>query len=313
MSPSSSSAAACRRRRRPARRRAAPSAGCRASARSWSSICLAASLRAGARQPLHAVEHAAQILRAQLAHRVAVERPRHLRVLAQLLGQRLHELVERRAKLVHQLLDLFVGGAALQRLAQRILRRAKLLLGLGDVAVLEHHRHRPQPRHHVAQRVVVLGARELPVDRAQPEIDVGLRDEPLRRDRQRIERHQHMVLGVGVEREIAALLDQRARQRLGERPLRQPHLLRRRAAFVVALVAGDQRHRHVDAGPRMLGQILGGRAGAVAGARLRQHQREVRRVVTAGAAPCRRLAATRPCARTSPARRPRRSRPRSCS
>ena len=107
--------------------------------------------RAGARQALHAVEHAAQILRAKLAHLVAVERPRHLRVLAQLLGQRLHELVERRAKLVHQLLDLFVGRAALQRLAQRVLRRPKLLLDLGDVAVLEHHRHRPQPRHHVAQ------------------------------------------------------------------------------------------------------------------------------------------------------------------
>ena len=84
---------------------------------------------------------------------------------------------------------------------------------------------------------------------------------------------QHVVLGVGVERQIAALLDQRARQRLGERPLRQPHLVRRRAALVAGLVARDERHRHVDAGPGMLGQILGGLAGAGAGARLRQHQR----------------------------------------
>ena len=130
-------------------------------------------LGAGARQPLHAVEHALQILRAQVAHAVRIERPRHLRVLAHLLGQRLHELVERRAQLIHQLLDLFVGGAALQRLAQRVLRRAQCLLGLGDVAVLDVDRHRPQPRHDVAQAVVVLGARELPVDRAQAEIDAA--------------------------------------------------------------------------------------------------------------------------------------------
>ena len=184
-------------------------------------------LGARARQPLHAVEHALQILRAKLAHRIGIERTRHLRVLAQLLGQRLHELVERRPQLVHQLLDLFVGRAALQRLAQRVLRRAQRLFGVRDVAVLEEDRHRPQPRHHVAQAVVALGARKLPVDRAQAEIDVGFRDEPLRRDGERIERAQHVVLGVGIEREIAALLDQRARQRLGERPLRQPHLVRR--------------------------------------------------------------------------------------
>ena len=176
----------------------------------------------------------AQILRAELRASIRIERPRHLRVLAHLLGQRLHELVERRAQFIHQLLDLFVGRAALQRLAQRILRRAKRLLGFRDVAVFQEHRHRPQPRHHVAQAVVGLGARQLPVDRAQPEIDVGFRDEALRRDGQRIERDQHVVLGVGIEREIAALLDQRARQRLGERPLRQPHLVRRARPSLLA-------------------------------------------------------------------------------
>ena len=215
-------------------------------------------LRAGARQPLHAVEHAAQILRAKLAHRIGIERPRHLRVLAHLLGQRLHELVERRPQFVHQLLDLFIGGAALQRLAQRVLRRPQRLLGLRDIAVLEEDRHRPQPRHHVAQPVVAFGARKLPVDRTQPQIDVGFRDEPLRRDGERIECAHHLIFGIGIECEIATLLDQRARQRLAERPLRQPHLVRRRAALVVALVAGNERHRHVDAGPGMLGQILGG-------------------------------------------------------
>ncbi len=66
----------------------------------------------------------------------------------------------------------------------------------------------------------------------------------------------------------------------------------------------------------MLGEILGGLPGAGAGARLRQHQREIRRVEQRArrlglgrARLCRRGA----CARRSPARRPRRSRPRPCS
>ena len=119
----------------------------------------------------------------------------------------------------------------------------------------------------------------MPVDRAQAEIDAGLGREALRRERQRVERGHHAVLHVAVEREIAALLDQRAGQRLDERPLGQPQLMRRRAALVVGLVAGGERHHHVDAGPGMLGQILDGLADAVLGARLRQHQREVGRAV----------------------------------
>ena len=64
----------------------------------------------------------------------------------------------------------------------------------------------------------------------------------LRRDGERIERGQHQRLGVGIERQIAALLDQRARQRLDEEALRQRHLARLAAAFVAGLVARDQRH-----------------------------------------------------------------------
>ena len=84
---------------------------------------------------------------------------------------------------------------------------------------------------------------------------------------------------IGVEREIAALLDQRARQRLGEDALGQAERERLALALVAALVMGDQRHRHFGAGPGMIGQILDGLADAVPGARLRQHQREIRRPV----------------------------------
>ena len=97
--------------------------------------------------------------------------------------------------------------------------------------------------------------------------------------RERVERGEHARLGIAVEREHAPLLNQRARHRLGERPLRQAELERRALAFVAGLVARGQDHRHVDAGPGMLGQILGGLSDAVLGARLRQRQREIGRIV----------------------------------
>jgi len=93
---------------------------------------------------------------ARAAASAGIDRPRRLRVLAHLLGQRLQELVERRPQLLHQLLELFVARPALQRLTQRILRLPQPRLGVGHVAVLDLRRHRPQALHHLAYRVVVL-------------------------------------------------------------------------------------------------------------------------------------------------------------
>src|SRR5262249_38879711 len=87
-------------------------------------------LGARARQVLDAVGHLAQILGPDLAG-VAVERARELlRVLAHLLGERLHELVERGAQLVGEAFDLLVGGAAFECLPQVLLRLAQRRLGI---------------------------------------------------------------------------------------------------------------------------------------------------------------------------------------
>ena len=113
--------------------------------------------------------------------RVLVERARHLRVLAHLLGQRLHELVERGAQLVGQLLDLLVAGVAIERVAQRVLRLAQRLFGVGDIAVLDLRP--PWPTSAPPLRAAAssdLGAAEIVVDRAQAEIDAGLRRETVR-------------------------------------------------------------------------------------------------------------------------------------
>src|SRR5215469_10279216 len=233
----------------------------------------------GARHLFEPIDHVAQILRTDLA-RIGIKRARELlRILAHLLRQRLHELVERGAQLVGETLDLLVAGAAFERLTQRFFRRAQSLLGIGDAAIFQMHGHVPHARDDVAQLIVALGAGQLPEDRAQAEIDVTLHVELFGRQGERIERGEHVRLRLAVERQYPPLLDQRARDRLGERPLRQAKFERRALAFVAGLVACGQNHRHIAARPRVLGQIFGALSDAVFRARLWQHEREVGRVV----------------------------------
>ena len=146
--------------------------------------------RAAARHVLEPVEHVLQIALAQHP-RIRIERAIALRIVAQLLRQRLHVAVHRLAQLVHQLLDFLIAGAVLQRLAQRVLGVAQRGLRVGHVAVFDVDRHRPQPLGDIAQRIVVVGAHQLPVDRAQPQIGAGVRHEFVRRKRERIERGEH--------------------------------------------------------------------------------------------------------------------------
>ena len=112
----------------------------------------------------------------------------------------------------------------------------------------------------------------------EAEIVAGLRREQFRRDHQRVERGIDLRILVGVERQDAALLDQGPRQRLGEQPLRQPHVERLALALIAGLVLRRQRQRHVGAGIGVFAEILHGLADAVAGARIRQHQRKLRRL-----------------------------------
>ena len=136
-----------------------------------------------------------------------------------LLGELAHEIVQRRAQIVGELLDLLVAGAAFQRLLERVLRRAQRLVDVGDVAILDGDGERPQAGDDLAQRIVGTGGLELPRDAVQAEIMAGFRREHFRRDHQRIERRIDLRILVGIERQDAALLDQRPRQRLGEQPL----------------------------------------------------------------------------------------------
>ncbi len=121
-------------------------------------------------------------------------------------------------------------------------------------------------------RSSLLRLLEVVIDRAQAEIDAGVGRELLGRDGERVERGQHDRLLVGVERQDAALLDQRARQRLDEEALRQGEFMRLAAPFVAGFVMRDQRDGDLGAGPGVLGEIVDGLPAAAARARLRQRE-----------------------------------------
>src|SRR5207253_4714201 len=61
------------------------------------------------------------------------------------LGELAQKLVHGLPELVGQALDLLVGGAAVEGLAQAVLSGAELALGIGEVAVLDLQRHGPEP------------------------------------------------------------------------------------------------------------------------------------------------------------------------
>ena len=103
--------------------------------------------RAVFRHVLEPVEHRLEILRrhrAVVARRIAVGLLL-IALLAHLpLGQFLEEFVERGAQVFSELLDFLVAGAALQCLAQLLLRGAQIALGVGEIAVLDAQRHLPE-------------------------------------------------------------------------------------------------------------------------------------------------------------------------
>src|SRR5207247_3575899 len=114
-------------------------------------------LVAGARQPLHALDHVVEILLAQHAG-IGIERPRQLLgIVAQLLGELAHEIIQRGAQVLGELLDLFVAGAAFERLLERLLRGTQGLVHIGDVAILDDDRKRPQVGDDLAHGVVGAG------------------------------------------------------------------------------------------------------------------------------------------------------------
>ena len=156
---------------------------------------------------------------------------RILRALIGVLRHLVREAPRRLAQVLHQLLDLLVARAALERLAQGLLGGAQVALGLRRVAVLDLLGHRPQQGCDIEEIRVAARLIERRPRLLQAEIDVRRRVEQFRRHAQAVERGlDARPLMVRVEDQIAPLFDERARQRVVERPLRKRDFDRRASA-----------------------------------------------------------------------------------
>ena len=91
---------------------------------------------------------------------------------------------------------------------------------------------------------------QAPVGRAQAEEDLQVLDELLGLERQRLDGAGDLQAVARVLDQAAALLDDGARQRLGEAPLGQHQLDRLAAAGLAGQVLGDQRQLAPSCRPR---------------------------------------------------------------
>jgi hypothetical protein len=239
---------------------------------------------------LDAVQHVAQVLRANLARVGIALRLLLVAVLAVahgLLGELAHQPVHGLAQVLRQAADLLLRGAALDGLAQALGGLGHGPLGLGDVAVLHAHGDVPEIVHDLDERRVVAGADEAEIGGAQAEIDRRLHAEAVGSRRDRLQGAGDPRGGVGVEGEDAALLDEGARHRLGEGAGRQGAVDRLREALVAGVVLRAQLHRHLQAGEGMGDEVTRRLAVALAGAGLRQGERQGRQVGQGPRAPSR--------------------------
>ena len=120
------------------------------------------------------LQHLLEVLR---RHELAVAVHALHRLLAfGLLGKLLEELRQRLPQLLHEALDLLVGGAFLQRLGQALLGGAQGALGIGEIAVLDAQGDVPQLRDDAVARRACRIALQAPVGRsAAPDRPAGRR------------------------------------------------------------------------------------------------------------------------------------------
>ena len=212
------------------------------------------------RHVLDVAHHALEVALAQ--HAVGRHTRRHLlrRLPFGLAGELLHELVERLAQLVHEPLDLFVGGALLKRLGEVLLGFTHTPLGFGEIAVLEAQRDVPELIDHALHAGARAVAHKPPVGGAQAEIGMTIGEETVRLHSNRVEADQDLIAIAGILDQAAALLDDRPRDRVLEAPLRQNEFDRRTLADLPGLILGGQHHAYAQSGPGVAGKLVIARA-----------------------------------------------------
>ena len=216
------------------------------------------------------VEHRLKVALAEHLH-VAVGLLR-ARILLGALGKLADIAVERLAKLGHALLDLLLGGAVGERILQGVLGGPKRVERPRRAVAFDDQCEFPQIGRDIAKLVIVHGRGKALSDRPQADVDAGFRHEFFRRDHERVEGLEHLRTRVGIERELAPLLDERACQRLGEGMRRQGEAHRIAGALEPGLVLGGEPKRHVGSCPRVGGKIEGVACGRRSGSVRRRGQ-----------------------------------------
>ena len=175
-----------------------------------------------------------------------------LRIAPRLLGQRLQEFLHGLAELLGEPGDLLVGGAVLQRLAERLLRVAERLRGERQVAVLDAEGDAPEivddargaRRRSARSMQAVIGAAERQI--VAEIVDACSRARRSARRARRRPAGAALASSASLARcSTTARASGSVKRRGGERQLD-----RLAPALLLGLVAGDQRHQHLGAGPR---------------------------------------------------------------
>ena len=183
-------------------------------------------LGARLRQLLDVLQHLVEVLLGDELIAVLLVLRRHIALFLRLAGERLEVAGERGAQLIDQALDLLRRGVLLEPLGQRVLRRLYVALGLGQVAVLDAQRHRPQLVDHAGDARARVVARQPPIGVAQRQIDEAVVDDLLAAQGQRLERAGDAFDRVRLAHQALPLFDHRLSKRLGEGALGQHEFVR---------------------------------------------------------------------------------------
>ena len=177
-------------------------------------------------------------------------------LLAQLLGERLEEPVERLLQLAHQALDLLVVRAARERLHQRLLDLAEVALGDGELALLDVQGGIPQQLLDLADGSARGIVDQPPLGRPDGQRHHHVVEIVIRPVVDLAQRADHRKPGGGIEGQLLAQLHQGARHRVVEDPLGQDRARRVALAALAERVARHQADLDRQAGPGVRRQVV---------------------------------------------------------
>jgi hypothetical protein len=160
-------------------------------------------------------------------------------------------------QLLHQALDLGVRCAFLDRLGEPVLNVPEPALGLRQTpTVLDPEGDVPQLVDHAPEPGSAPVQQQPMIHRAQPEIHMMIGNEPLRLQRERLQRLGHQRPVARILDQLAPLFDHCLGKILGEPTLRQDEINRLAARDIAAEILGSQRHADVHAGPRVRAKFV---------------------------------------------------------